>query len=260
MIWCHKQVPKHYAYHLSWFFVLHLITFDQQHFTAEHSKFTSWYIYKPPATSNELLFLITAVVQTHSYSWIRSIGKKQVEELSENVMKCVHRFCGVDLLPWTRLWPPTVMHLATVRWCSSSSDSIRKRYQVTILRCSCKMALLLSSSSSFVCWKTLFQCPGHIMVHDLNSYDTIVLSILWIDFPNPVSQKRCPRGSPPYVNRTFCAWRYLEIQRKNKLGQAFYWIRMQWTLKIGHQLKKKLKLIWVLEIHWWVAWIVVGSI
>jgi hypothetical protein len=44
--------------------------------------------------------------------------------------------------------------------------------------------------------ETLFHCPGHIMVHDLNSFDTIVLSILWIDFPNPVSQKRCPCGSP----------------------------------------------------------------
>jgi hypothetical protein len=47
-------------------------------------------------------------------------------------------------------------------------------------------------------------------------------SILWIDFSNPVSQKRCPCGSPPYMNRTFCAWRYLAIQRKKiKLGQAF---------------------------------------
>jgi hypothetical protein len=35
------------------------------------------------------------------------------------------------------------------------------------------------------------------MVHDLDSFDTIVLSILWIDFPNPVSQ-RCPPGSPPF--------------------------------------------------------------
>jgi hypothetical protein len=95
----------------------------------------------------------------------------------------------------------------------------------------------------------LFQCPGHIMVHNLNSFDTIVLSILWIDFPNPVSQ-RCHPSSPPYMNRTFCTWRYLEIQRKKIIRSSFYWIRMQWTLKMGHQLKKKLKLIWVLEIHY----------
>ncbi len=183
--------------------------------------------------SNELLFLITALVQTELF--LEEINRKETSwELSENVMKCVPRFCGVDLLPWTRLWLPTVMRLATVRGCSSSSDSIRKRYQVTILRCSCKMALLLSSSSSsssFVCWKTLFQCPGHIMVHDLDSFDTIVLSILWIDFPNPVSQ-RCPPGSPPYMN--FLRMEVPGNTKENKIRSSFYWLRMQWTLKIEH--------------------------
>jgi hypothetical protein len=95
--------------------------------------------------------------------------------------------------------------------------------------------------------ETLFHCPGHIMVHDLNSFDTIVLSILWIEFPNPVSQ-RCHPGSPPYMNRTFCVWRYLDIQRKNKFRSSFYWIRMNFE-NGAPTYKKKLKLIWVLEIQ-----------
>jgi hypothetical protein len=92
----------------------------------------------------------------------------------------------------------------------------------------------------------LFQCPGHIMVHDLDSFDTIVLSILWIDFPNPVSQ-RCLPGSPPYIN--LLAMEVPGRAKENKIRSSFHRIRMRWTLKMGHQLKKKLNLIWVLEIH-----------
>jgi hypothetical protein len=92
----------------------------------------------------------------------------------------------------------------------------------------------------------LFQCPGHFMVHDLNSFDTIVLSILWIDFPNPVSQ-RCPLGSPPYMN--FLRMEVPGNTKEKTIRSSFYWIRLQWTLKMGHQLKMKLKLIWVLEIQ-----------